>query len=464
MILAPPLIGRGIPLFAGTPYMKLFGYELTRSKAAVPASSIPRRGWYKIMESFAGAWQQNVEVRFDSVLANPTVFACQTLIASDIAKLAIRLVEETSPNVWKPITSPAYSPVLRKPNRFQNRIQFMENWILSKLQFGNTYILKQRDLRGVVIGMYILDPTRVTPLVTQRGDVYYQLNTDELLELTSDIIVPASEIIHDRYNCLFHPLVGLSPIFANGMTAMQGQMIINNSAMFFQNGAKPSGILIAPGEIDDDSAARLKSYWEENFSGKNAGKIAVVGDGLTYESLTAKATDSQLIEQLKWTSDTICSTYHVPPYKVGIGEMPAYNNIQALNVEYYAQCLQILIESVELCLDEGLAIPAGKGTELDIDNLLRMDAVTQMEVLDKGKSIMTPNEQRNKLGLETTTGGDVVYRQQQDFSLAALAKRDAQEDPFAKEKTPAPVEPPANDNADELEAAKALVAIMKGLK
>lgn len=447
--------------------MKILGLQITKavaSSGAVNASSLPKRGWYRIFESFAGAWQQNVEVKFDSVLANPTVFACQSLIASDISKLKIGLVKETSPDVWESTTSNAFSPVLRKPNKFQNRMQFMENWVLSKLQFGNTYVLKQRDARKVVVGLYVLDPMKVTPLVTPRGDVYYRLNSDELTDIAEDITVPASEIIHDRFNCLFHPLVGLSPIFANGLTAMSAHAILNNSAIFFQNGARPGALLTAPGNIDDETADRLKEYFEANFTGKNAGKVAVVGDGLKYEALAAKANESQLIEQLKWTSEIICSTYHVPPYKVGIGAMPTYNNIQSLNVEYYSQCLQVLIEAIELCLDEGLAIPAPMGTELDINNLLRMDAVTQMEVLDKGKSIMTPNEQRKKLGLPTTEGGDVVYRQQQDFSLAALAKRDAQDDPFGKE-APQPVETPAaNDNDDELEASKALVAILKGLR
>ncbi|WP_416381322.1 hypothetical protein, partial [Klebsiella pneumoniae] len=37
--------------------------------------------------------------------------------------------------------------------------------------------------------------------------------------------VPAREVIHDRFNCLFHPLIGLSPIYAAGLAAMQGHHI-----------------------------------------------------------------------------------------------------------------------------------------------------------------------------------------------------------------------------------------------
>jgi len=183
--------------------------------------------------------------------------------------------------------------------------------------------------------------------------------------------------------------------------------------------------------------------------------------------MAVKAVDAQLVEQLKWSAEVVCSTYHVPPYKIGVGAQPTYNNVQALNTEYYSQCLQVLIESIELCLDEGLATGETLGTEFDIDNLLRMDSVTQMDVLDKAKNLLKPDEARRRLNLPKVAGGDAVYRQQQDFSLEALAKRDAQDDPFKAAPAAAPVpaasaQPPANDNA-EAEASKAIIEMMKGL-
>lgn len=445
--------------------MRLFGLQITRAtqeKALSPVSQ-GRGGWYRIFESFPGAWQRNVEVKCDSALSYHADFACRTLIASDIAKLRIKLVAKDSDGIWTETTNPAYSPVLRKPNDFQTRIQFMESWVLSKLQHGNAYILKQRDNRGVVTKLYVLDPRLVTPLVAGDGSVFYQLNADDLAGVTQTIIVPAREIIHDRFNTFYHPLVGLSPIFAGGLAAMQGLAIQNDSAAFYQNGARPGGVLTAPGAIDDETAGRIKEYWDSNFSGDNSGKVAVLGDGLKYEAMRAKAVDSQTIEQLKWTAEVVCSTYHVPPYKIGVGTMPTHNNIQSLNVEYYSQCLQVLIESIELCLDEGLNMGEAIGTELDVDNLLRMDSVTQMEVLDKASGVMSVNEKRRKLDLKPKDGGDSVYLQQQNFSLEALAKRDAQDDPF-QPAAPAADEQPANDNDTESEARAALIEIYKGLR
>jgi hypothetical protein len=51
---------------------------------------------------------------------------------------------------------------------------------------------------------------------------------------------------------------------------------------------------------------------------------------------------------------------------VGIGQPPTYNNIEALNQAYYSQCLQSLIESIELLLDEGLELPKPLGTEFEL--------------------------------------------------------------------------------------------------
>lgn len=456
--------------------MNLFGLTITRTKAANLAPVRENRGgWYPIIrESFAGAWQKNVEVDQNTVLSYHAVYACMTLIASDIAKLRVKLVEQDADRIWTETDSAAFSPVLRKPNDFQNRIQFWETYILSKLSRGNTYVLKGRDASGIVRKLWVLDPNRVKPLVAEDGSVFYELQADNLSGFTDAITVPAREIIHDRFNCLFHPLIGTSPIFAAGVAATQGLRIQSNSAWFFGNKSQPGGILTAPGAISDDTARRLKEAWETNYTGENAGRVAVVGDGLKYEQMAMSAHDSQLIEQLKWTAEVVCSVFHVPPYKAGIGAMPTYANIQSLNVEYYSQCLQALIEAAELCMDEGLGIGAGVkadgrtyGTEFDLDGLLRMDSVTQMDVLTKGAGILKVDEMRKKLDLKPATGGDAVYLQQQNYSLAALAKRDAGDDPFgtakAESTTVAAADPPANDNAEELQAARAMAEIYKGL-
>lgn len=415
--------------------MRLFGLTVTRQQAATAEKALapaPQRdGWWGLIrESFAGAWQQNVEVKLDSVLTNHAVRSCISRIAADVSKLRIRLVEKDDNGIWVEKDAPAFSPVLRKPNNYQNRIQFFRSWVISKLVHGNTYVLKERDARGIVTALHVLDPMQVKPLVSTEGDVFYEICRDHLAGVEMDsLVVPAREIIHDRGDTLYHPLVGVSPIQASGLAATQGLKIQNNSTNFFGNGARPGGVLTAPDQISPETAARLKEYWDNNFSGANAGKVAVLGDGLRYEAMMMKATDAQMIEQLKWTAETVCSTFHVPAFMVGIGETPAYNNVQALNQQYYSQCLQEHIEGIELALDEGLELPKQYGTEFDLDDLLRMDTVALVDALSEATKagLMAPDEGRKRLNLGPVPGGKFPYLQVQNYSLEALSKRDNSE-------------------------------------
>jgi HK97 family phage portal protein len=435
--------------------VKFGAYEITIKRIPANLSSVESRGgwWPVVNEPYAGAWQNNDEESVDTVVSNSAVFACVTLIASDVAKMRLKLVEQDDDGIWSEIENAAFSPVLRKPNRYQNRIQFFYWWMASKLLHGNTYVLLQRDGARVVRGLYILDPSRCRPLVAPDGGVYYELKTDALSNLTTNgvVYVPASEIIHDVGHPLFHPLVGVSPIYACGVAALQGLRIQSNSSQFFANGSKPGGVLTAPGPITQETAARVKAYWDTNFTGDNMGKVAVLGDGLKYEAMAVTSRDAQLIEQLQWTGADICTAFRVPGYKIGIGPAPSFNNVEALDQQYYSQRLQFDIESIELVMDEGLGLApdriAGKrmGTEFELDDLMRMDTASLIKAEKDASGIKTIDESRKRLNLKPIKGGGTVYLQHQDYPIEVIYGRtDVQTD------TPAAApELPAGDEPDE---------------
>jgi len=251
--------------------VRILGLEIRRAPPLTPVRD-NRGGWSPwIREPFAGAWQRNMEWTTETVLAHQAVYACISRISQDVGKLRPKLVEEYQDGLWKETSNATHSPRLDQPNRFQNYLQFGEWWTTSKLVHGNTYCLKERDNRGgefqgSVRALYILDPTRVTVLVAPDGEVFYQLNTDNLAGITQDeVAVPASEIVHDRMNCLFHPLVGTSPIFAAGQAAHLGLEIEKSSTAFHGNGANPSGILTSALTITPQQAKELTELWNSQI-------------------------------------------------------------------------------------------------------------------------------------------------------------------------------------------------------
>ena len=393
--------------------------------------SVPNQPWQPIIyEPYAGAWQRNDELKRTDMVSFHAVFACVSRISSDIGKLPI-LTKSRQDDVLLPTKSRAQK-LLKKPNKHQTWQQFAENWISSKILRGNAYIFKQRDIFGDAWQLFVLNPDRVRVLVTDSGEVFYQISRDKLFNITTDMIVPASEMIHDRYNCFYHPLVGLSPLTACALSAGVGIAIQVSNTALFQNGARPGGILSVPTALTKEKADEIRADWRRNYSGANQYGMAVIGEGVKYQAIAMSSTDAQAIEQLKMTAEIVCSVFHVPAFKVGMGDVKAGQRVGDLNEIYYSDCLQHYIEAIENLLDEHLDLEKGTECEADLSPLIRMDSTSQMEYLKEGtlSGIFSPNEARAKLGLAPVLGGESPLMQQQNYSLQALARRDSSDNPF----------------------------------
>ncbi len=344
--------------------------------------------------------------------------------------------------IWEEITDPHGNSeearvigLLNQPNRYQTNHKFVEQWMVSKLLYGNTYVLKERDVNRNVIGLHVLHPACVKPLIAENGDMYYELNRDDAADVHGDqVTVPATEIIHDMMVSLWHRSIGVSPLYACSLSATMGNNIQNNSTNTFANGGRPSGIIYVPGAISDETALRLKELWQANFGGANIGKTALLADGMKFEAVQMQTAQMmEAIEQLRWTVEDVARAFRYPLWMLG-GPMPPYTGPEMAMTAYYSQCLHPHIGNFERCLELGLSLSKGLHTELDLEELMRMDTAALFEANNKAVQggWMKPNEARFRANLEDTEGGDTPYLQQQNYSLAALNKRDTSADPFAK--------------------------------
>jgi phage portal protein BeeE len=251
--------------------MRLFGFDLTlkRANALQPVYGGGERGWQTWSiggEPFMGGFQQDAHLPRDAVLANWTVFACMTLIAGDVAKMRVKLMQRDGGGLWSETENPAFSPVLRRPNSYQTRQKFLESWIFSKLAHGNAYILKERDARQVVVALYVLDPQCVKPLVATNGDVYYELKADYLAHRRRERR-RAGERDHSRSHVVPAPSAGRPVADLRGRSRrVAGPQIQTNSARFFANMSRPAGILTSPSEqLSPMLAAEYKRTGKQNY-------------------------------------------------------------------------------------------------------------------------------------------------------------------------------------------------------
>lgn len=396
-----------------------------------------------IREPFTGAWQRNISEAASmgpSVYANSAVFTCTNIISSDIAILPPQVLRVNSNGIREVHRAHPAWALLQRPNDYQTSLQFVQQYLTSKLTNGNTYVLLLRDARFVVNEMHVLNPARVQPLVADDGGIFYKIGKDTLAGV-EDLTVPASDILHDRAMTLWHPLVGMSPLFAAGMSAMMAGRMQMASEQFFANMARSSGVLIAPGKIDPVVAKKLQTEWEANYSGYGLGRTAVLSNGLDYKPMTISAADSEMVSQLRWTIEDIARVYRVPQYMVGEMSKATYRNSEQMSRDYFRQCLAYHIRAFEQSFTKALGMSAGIEVRFDLSDMFRMEADVRFAnhaiALNSGfKSI---NEVRWDEDMLPVPGGDEPRVQMQ---YVPLSQANALVPPVPAPPAPAPAPTP----------------------
>lgn len=391
-------------------------------------------------EPFTGAWQRNLEQvagAAPNLYANPGIYACVNVISSDIAILPIRIMQELPDGSRvEAIRHPA-TTLMYRPNPFQTQFQFIQHYMLSKLTSGNTYVLMLRDARGVVNEMYVLNPTRVQVLIADDGSLFYRLGRDLLNSVEGDITVPARDIIHDRTATIWHPVLGVSPLFAAGMPAMLASRMEMASEKFFANMSRAGGVLVSPGKIDPLVAKQLQTEWEKNYSQNGLGRTAVLSNGLDFKPMTVNAADSELVNQLRWTLEEIARVYRVPLYKIGELSKASFKNNEQMARSYFNEALASYIRAFEQCFDYALGLASDIYIEFDTDSMFRMEIDVRFTAYQTAlmAGFMSINEVRRMEGRPPVPGGDEPRVQMQMVPLSqAEALLQAQ---LSAKKTPA---------------------------
>lgn len=409
-----------------------------------------------VHEPFTGAWQMNREC-FGPQGIFSAVYACIAIIAGDVAKLPPLIRKRNKDGSKEEYANHPAARVLYYPNPYQTRVDFWGQFMASALLTGNVYVYLHRDERNVISEMHILDPRRVRVLVGEDGSVWYHVGQiEKLAELLGGEYLPARSIMHHRLLSMHHPLIGVTPLYAAGVSAMTGQTIQQNSHSFFSNMSRASGVLTTPGKINPELAARLKSEWDQNFKGGQMGRTAVLSEGMKWEPLTISAADAQLIEQLRWSVEDVARCFRVPSYMLTDASKISFKNAEQLARNYYSQTLQYHIESIEARIDQCFDLKDDIYAEFDLSALLRMELDARMVAYREGiqSGVLAINEARRMEELPPVSGGDepLVQMQYRPLSKAGEPMPSATPAP-APEPEPAPPDDPDPDDpeADDAE-------------
>lgn len=352
-----------------------------------------------------------------SAMQITAVYACVRVLSEAIAGLPLHLYHyKDSGGKEKAMVHPLYFLLHDEPNPEMTSFIFKEVAMTHLLLWGNFYAQILRNGRGEVLGLYPLMPNRMMPDRDEKGQLIYKYThqSDEAGTMKNEtVILSPYDVLHIP-GLGFDGLIGYSPI-AMAKNALGTSLACDEYASkFFANGASPSGVLEHPGVVKDPE--KLRESWNNTFGGsRNAGKVAVLEEGMKYEPISINPQDSQFLETRKFQVDEIARIFRVPPHMIGDLEHATFSNIEEQGLEFVMYTLQPWMIRIETGLNKALLSQDEKKKyffKMNADGLLRGNYESRMQGYATGinNGFMSVNDVReleNMDLLSNEEGGNI---------------------------------------------------------
>ena len=373
--------------------MGIFYNLLSRNRPYKPAGSGYR---FAFGQSSAG---KTVNER--TAMQMTAVYACVRILAESIASLPLHVYRQ-GPNGShvKAEDHPLFFLLHDEPNPEMTSFIFRETLMTHLLLWGNGYAQILRNGKGEVMGLYPLLPNKMSVERDEKGQLYYRYtrNDQEPPTMEGNTVILLPENVLHIPGLGFDGLVGYSPISMTKNAIGLAMAAEEYGSKFFANGAAPAGVLEHPNVIKDVS--KLRESWNSTFGGtSNAGKIAILEEGMHFSPISMSPQDSQLIETRKYQLDEIARIFRIPPHMVGDLDKSSFNNIEQQGLEFVKYTLDPWVVRWESALSRALLNRQEKRCyeiRFNVDGLLRGDYKSRMEGYAVGinNGFMCPNDAR----------------------------------------------------------------------
>lgn len=322
------------------------------------------------------------------------VYACVRVIAETIASLPLNVYEITPDGSRKATDHPLYRLLHDEPNSEMTSFVWRETMLTHLLLWGNSYTQVIRSGRNGVLSLYPLLPDKMDVDRDSAGNLTYEYTASDGQTYS---LTPVYDVLHIP-GLGFDGVVGYSPIAMEKNAVGLGLATEEYGAKFFANGATPSGVLNHPGHVKDPKA--LRESWNAAYGGSsNAGKVAVLEEGMTYTAVSVPNSDAQFLETRKFQLNEICRMFRVPPHMVGDLEHATFSNIEHQSISFAVHTIRPWLVRIEQALNRGLFTDKEKGrfyVQFNMDGLMRGDYKSRMEGYAVGiqNGFMSPNDIR----------------------------------------------------------------------
>lgn len=304
-------------------------------------------------ESSAG-----VHVGHQSALHYTPFWASVRIISGTLAALPFKVYERLDDGGKRPQPlHKVYALVHERPNEYMDWVTFCETRMAHVLCYGNGYAEIQRDGAGRPVALWPLLPNRTSRQVGDDGVPYYEVRTEtgESIPLRDENVLHIKGLGFDGYT-------GYDVISYHKEAIGYGIAVKEYGARFYQNDANPGGVLECPTAMSDKAFDRLKTSWNEKYTGlSNAHRMQILEEGTKWTKIGVEPDKAQAIEAQKFTVDDCARIFQIPPHKIGSMEYSKYNNVEQLQIDFVCTTMLYWFRKWEQEINYKLFMPSERG-------------------------------------------------------------------------------------------------------
>jgi len=349
-------------------------------------------------------------VNVQTVLGLSEAWRALTVIGGTVASVPFRVLEKMPDGTTKDRPDHPVSILFTvEPNKYTTPFVFMETMVIHALLKGNAYAAIEYNRRNAdVKSLNLLDPGEMDVFQTDGVPFYKHITTGKTYAY--------DEILH-VCNTSWNAKTGLDVIATHRENLSLALANRNYGANFYRNGAQLSGVLKHPGSLSKEAMTRLKQSWSVAYEGStNAGRTAILEEGMDYSPITLKPSDANFNETKRIVVADIARIFGVPQFLLEDLDRATFNNIEHLSQLFLTQTIRPWCKRIEAEINRKLFKREERGrlvAFLDFDDLLMADLRSRAEYARTLFNVgaLSPNDIRRMSGYNPIEQGEKHYVQ-----------------------------------------------------
>lgn len=330
-------------------------------------------------------------------------YRCIDLISDAVATLPVYIKKKDSKGQTNIVKNHPCNLLFDDKNNLLTKYNFFKMIVQSVILKGNGFAYIYRAADGTPTALRWLNSGDVVvTYIKEKNELYYQA------PIIRGGRINRADMLHFVKNS-YDGINGVSLVTYAKRSLDITHATDNTAKSFFENGANLNGVISVNGPSSIDQRRDAKKEWDATFANGGRG-VAVLPMNMTYQQVTMNADDAQMLESRKFNIEDIARFFGVNPLLLGIQGTSAYKSLEEINQDFLVHTLMGYVTMIENELSMKLLRTDEKNLKiiLDTNGMLRANKQAQAEYYVKmvTNGIMTRNEVRKDLGLNSVEGGD----------------------------------------------------------